>query len=295
MANFKKNIWDNILAKGHESYDFAMDESLLSLLKEPSLKSKTYLSNEDALKLLKKYKKEQDVKYLNEILEGNIKLMLHLCMKSWIPGMYISDLFQEACIGFIDGIEKYDETKAVTKDGKAKISSYSYFYAKKYILAYIEANFNSIKFTRRPLRASQKIKKLIENAVKELEVNESIIPYDHLLQNASKMELRGALEISKPQMSLSRSISDSENSDIYLEDTISDKNEAENRINFDLNLDTVYDMITSLNRKSERLLLSKFHLIDEDFIYVCFEYGMGEYEGNLFVEDLISHLRKSLK
>ena len=48
-------------------------------------------------------------------------------------------------------------------------------------------------------------------------------------------------------------------------------------------------------KKSERLLLSKFHLIDEDFIYVCFEYGMGEYEGNLFVEDLISHLRKSLK
>jgi hypothetical protein len=96
-------------------------------------------------------------------------------------------------------------------------------------------------------------------------------------------------------MSLSRSISDSDNSDIYLEDTISDKNEAENRINFDLNLDIVYDMITSLNRKSERLLLSKFHLIDEDFIYVCFEYGMGEYEGNLFVEDLISHLGKSLK
>jgi DNA-directed RNA polymerase sigma subunit (sigma70/sigma32) len=278
-----------------ENHSAMSDDMMISMFESKPFKNKGFMNSADALDNLKKYRETKEEKYRDAILVGNLKLLYHLSVKCWTPGFQLSDLFQEACIGFIDGIEKYDETKAVTKDGKAKISSYSYFYAKKYILAYIEANFNSIKFTRRPLRASQKIKKLIENAVKELEVNESIIPYDHLLQNASKMELRGALEISKPQMSLSRSISDSENSDIYLEDTISDKNEAENRINFDLNLDIVYDMITSLNRKSERLLLSKFHLIDEDFIYVCFEYGMGEYEGNLFIEDLISHLRKSLK
>jgi len=278
-----------------EIHSAMSDDMMISMFESKPFRTKGFMNSKEALENLKLYRETGDLKYRDAILVGNLKLLYHLSVKCWTPGFNLSDLFQEACIGFIDGIDKYDEKKAITKDGKAKVSSYSYFYAKKYVLAYIENNFTSIKFTRRPLRASQKIKKLIEAAVKELEASESIIPYEYLLQNASKMELRGALEISKPQLSLSKPITESDNSEIYLEDTISDKNEAENRINFDLNLEIVYDLIADLNRKSERLLLSKFHLSDEDFIYVCFEYGMGEYEGNLYIDDLILHLRKSLK
>lgn len=278
-----------------EIHSAMSDDMMISMFESKPFKTKGFMNSKEALDNIKLYRETGDLKYRDAILVGNLKLLYHLSVKCWTPGFNLSDLFQEACMGFIDGIDKYDEKKAITKDGKAKVSSYSYFYAKKYVLAYIENNFTSIKFTRRPLRASQKIKKLIEKAVKELEANESIIPYEYLLQNASKMELRGALEISKPQLSLSKPITESDNSEIYLEDTISDKNESENRINFDLNLEIVYDLIADLNRKSERLLLSKFHLSDEDFIYVCFEYGMGEYEGNLYVDDLILHLRKSLK
>lgn len=278
-----------------EIHSAMSDDMMISMFESKPFKTKGFMNSKEALDNLKLYRETGDLKYRDAILVGNLKLLYHLSVKCWTPGFNLSDLFQEACIGFIDGIDKYDEKKAITKDGKAKVSSYSYFYAKKYILAYIENNFTSIKFTRRPLRASQKIKKLIEAAVKELEASESIIPYEYLLQNASKMELRGALEISKPQLSLSKPITESDNSEIYLEDTISDNNETENRINFELNLETVYDLIADLNRKSERLLLSKFHLSDEDFIYVCFEYGMGEYEGNLYIDDLILHLRKSLK
>lgn len=278
-----------------EIHSAMSDDMMISMFESKPFKTKGFMNSKEALDNLKLYRETGDLKYRDAILVGNLKLLYHLSVKCWTPGFNLSDLFQEACMGFIDGIDKYDEKKAITKDGKAKVSSYSYFYAKKYVLAYIENNFTSIKFTRRPLRASQKIKKLIEKAVKELEANESIIPYEYLLQNASKMELRGALEISKPQLSLSKPITESDNSEIYLEDTISDKNETENKINFDLNLEIVYDLIADLNRKSERLLLSKFHLSDEDFIYVCFEYGMGEYEGNLYVDDLILHLRKSLK
>lgn len=278
-----------------EIHSAMSDDMMISMFESKPFKTKGFMNSKEALDNLKLYRETGDLKYRDAILVGNLKLLYHLSVKCWTPGFNLSDLFQEACIGFIDGIDKYDEKKAITKDGKAKVSSYSYFYAKKYVLAYIENNFTSIKFTRRPLRASQKIKKLIEAAVKELEASESIIPYEYLLQNASKMELRGALEISKPQLSLSKPITESDNSEIYLEDTISDKNESENRINFDLNLEIVYDLIADLNRKSERLLLSKFHLSDEDFIYVCFEYGMGEYEGNLYIDDLILHLRKSLK
>ena len=295
MANFKKNIWDNILAKGHESYDFAMDECLLSLLKEPSLKSKTYLSNEDALKLLKKYKKEQDVKYLNEILEGNIKLMLHLCMKSWIPGMYISDLFQEACMGFLKGIEKYDEEKAVTRDGKTKISSFAFFYAKKYVLMYIETNSSSIRFTRRPLRAAQKIKKLIEAAVKEFEVNECHIPYEYMLDSSSRMEIQGAIDINSPLVSLSSPIGDGDSSEIYVEDTISDKNSFVVELDNAMDIELLYEIINDLNTKTQRLLLAKFAISDEEFISVCNDYNISDTEGNEFVNQTISHLKKSLK
>lgn len=290
----KFTSWDtNYTSK--ENYSAMSDDMMVSMFESKPFKNKGFMNSQEAFDNLKKYRETKDQKYRDAILVGNLKLLYHLSVKSWTPGFQLSDLFQEACIGFIDGIEKYDEVKAITKDGKAKISSYCYFYAKKYVLAYIEENFNSIKFTRRPLRASQKIKKLIEKAVKELEADETIIPYEHLLQSASKMELRGALEISKPQLSLSRPISESDNSEVYLEDIISDKNESEERINHSLNIEAVYEIVADLNRKSERLLLSKFHISEEDFIYVCFEYGMGEYEGNLYIEDLIKHLKKSLK
>lgn len=295
MANFKQNIWDNILAKGHETYDFAMDECLLSLLKEPSLKSKSYLSNDEAIKLLKKYKKEQDVKYINEILKGNIKLMLHLCMKSWIPGFFISDLFQEACIGFLKGIEKYDEDKALTADGKTKVSSFAYFYAKKYVLMYIESNSSSIRFTRRPLRAAQKIKKLIEAAVKDFEVNECYIPYEYMLETSSRMEIQGAIDINSPMLSLSSPIGDGDSSEIYLEDTVSDKNSFVEALENSVDIELLYEIINDLNTKSQRLLLSKFEVSDEEFITVCNDYSISDTEGNEFVNQIISHLKKSLK
>jgi RNA polymerase sporulation-specific sigma factor len=272
-----------------------MDESLISLLREPSLKNKQYITDENALKYLNLYKETQDTTYRDLILNGNIKLMVHLAMKSWIPGFYISDLFQEACIGFIDGLNKYDEKKALTKVGKAKISSYAYFYSKKYVLYFIETHSSSIKFTRRPLRAAQKIKKLIESAVKEFEVNENYIPYSYMLNDSSKNEIRGAMDIATTQISLSSPIGDSDGNELFIGDTISDNGECQDQLEYKLNLEMTYDIINSLNEKSKRLLLSKYEISDEDFIYLCFEYGMGEAEGTMFVSDTISHLKKSLK
>jgi RNA polymerase sporulation-specific sigma factor len=295
VAKFKSNYWDSFLSKSHDSNDLKLDESLMSLLKEPSLKNKQYITDENALKYLKIYKETGDTTYRDLILNGNVKLMLHLAMKSWIPGFYISDLFQEACIGFIEGLNKYDEKKAITKIGKAKISSYAYFYSKKYVLYFIENNSSSIKFTRRPLRAAQKIKKLIEGAVKEFEVNESYIPYSYMLESSSKNEIRGAMDIATTQISLSSPISDSDGNELYLSDTISDNNEQQEKIEFNLNIEFVYDIVQTLNEKSRRLLLSKYEITDEDFIYLCFEYGIGEQEGNFFVNEVISHLKKSLK
>lgn len=295
MAKFKSNSWDSLLSKGHESYDFKMDESLIALLREPSLKNKQYITDENALKYLKLYKETNDTTYRDIILNGNVKLMVHLAMKSWIPGFYISDLFQEACMGFMDGLNKYDEKKALTQDGKAKISSYAYFYSKKYVLYFIETNSSSIKFTRRPLRAAQKIKKLIEAAVKEFEVNENYIPYSYMLKDSSKNEIRGAMDIATTLISLSSPIGDNEGNELFIADTISDKGEQQDQIDYNLNLSMVYELIQSLNDKSRRLLLSKFEITDEDFIYLCFEYGMGEAEATIFVNDTISHLKKSLK
>lgn len=295
VAKFKLNSWDSLLSKSNESYDFKIDESLISLLREPSLKSKQYITDENALKYLKLYKETNDTTYRDIILNGNVKLMVHLAMKSWIPGFYISDLFQEACIGFIEGLNKYDEKKALTKDGKAKISSYAYFYSKKYVLYFIETHSSSIKFTRRPLRAAQKIKKLIEGAVKEFEVNENHIPYSYMLNDSSKNEIRGAMDIATTQISLSSPIGDKDGNELFIGDTISDNSEQQVQMDFKLNLESIYELINTLNPKSKRLLLSKFEITNEDFIYLCFEYGMGEYEGNIFVNDIIAHLKKSLK
>lgn len=262
------------------------DESLYRMLNEKEFsKSKLVISNDDCLRNLSEYRLTGDVKFKNKIIDGNLRLLLYLALRSSQGQFPVSDLFQEAIIGFSEGIEKYDESKA----NGAKVSSYAYYFARKYVLAYIERNQSIVFFTRKPLRLRAKIKKGLKDSVNDLQIDEAYIPIELIVN--SKMERSekiGAIELSYDIVSLSETPTDG---DVSIEETIGDKSEQVSALDNKADLMAIID---GLNAQAKRIILSKFEVSDEDYKEVCVYYNLTTKQGDAYVSELISHLRKNI-
>lgn len=262
------------------------DESLYRMLNEKEFsKSKVVISNDDCLLNLSEYRKTGNPKYKNIIIEGNLRLLLYLALRTSQGQFPVSDLFQEAIIGFSEGIEKYDESKA----NGAKVASYAYYFARKYVLAYIERNQSIVFFTRKPLRLRAKIKKGLKDSVNDLQIDEAYIPIEFIVNaKMERSERIGAIELGYDIVSLSETPTDN---DIAIEETIGD-----NSVQIK-DIDTLSDLkaaLDGLNSQSKRMILAKFEVSDDDYKEVCAYYGMSVRQGDAFVSELISHIRKNI-
>jgi RNA polymerase sporulation-specific sigma factor len=76
-------------------------------------KENTILNNENNLKLIKLYKKTNDIKYKNEIILGNLRLIISVVLKYYRKDMslysiQIRDIISIGIIGLSEGIEKFN-------------------------------------------------------------------------------------------------------------------------------------------------------------------------------------------
>lgn len=269
--------------------DFENDYSLSILLNDPIFKRKAaQMKNEEAMELFLKYKQTGELKYRDKIVEGYMKLMLYVAIKYWQPGFVVSDLLQEAVIGFIIGIDKYNNEK-YSEFGKAKLSSYCFFYSRKYIIDFIEKNKCIVKITYSPLRASQKLKKMMDTAVAVMELDERMIPLDVVLKQNVTMEMAAALGALSATTAI---VSTNTHEEI---DFVSDGGIYSYEIYSSTEYSIAFENINSLNEKSRDLLLSKYNLIDTSFEEMCSNYNVSTSAGNKFVKETIEHLKKSLK
>lgn len=269
--------------------DFENDHSLAILLNDPIFKKKTsQMKNEEAMDLFLKYKQTGELKYRDKIVEGYMKLMLYVAIKYWQPGFVVSDLLQEAVIGFIIGIDKYNNEK-YSEFGKAKLSSYCFFYSRKYIIDFIEKNKCIVKITYSPLRASQKLKKMMDTAVAVMELDERMIPLDVVLKQHVTMEMAAALGALSATTAI---VSTNTHEEI---DFVSDGGIYSYEIYSSTEYSIAFENINSLNDKSRDLLLAKYNLIDQSFDDMCSNYNVSTSSGNKHVKETIEHLKKSLK
>lgn len=269
--------------------DFDNDYSLSILLNDPIFKRKAaQMKNEEAMELFKLYKSTGELKYRDKIVEGYMKLMLYVAIKYWQPGFLVSDLLQEAVIGFMLGIDKYNNEK-YSEFGKAKLSSYCFFYSRKYIIDFIEKNKCIVKITYSPLRASQKLKKMMDTAVAVMELDERMIPLDVVLKQNVTMEMAAALGA----LSASTAIVSTNNHEEI--DFVSDGGIYSYEMYSTTEYAITFEHINSLNEKAKDLLLSKYNLIGETFDDMCSKHKVSTSSGNKFVKETIEHLKKSLK
>ena len=269
--------------------DFDNDYSLSILLNDPIFKRKAaQMKNEEAMELFKLYKSTGELKYRDKIVEGYMKLMLYVAIKYWQPGFLVSDLLQEAVMGFMLGIDKYNNQK-YSEFGKAKLSSYCFFYSRKYIIDFIEKNKCIVKITYSPLRASQKLKKMMDTAVAVMELDERMIPLDVVLKQNVTMEMAAALGA----LSATTAIVSTNNHDEI--DFVSDGGIYSYEMYSVTEYAITFEHINTLNEKAKDLLLSKYNLIEQTFDDMCSKHKVSTSSGNKFVKETIAHLKKSLK
>ena len=270
--------------------DFENDYSLSVLLKDPVFKRKSpQMKNEEAMELFKLYKSTKDLKYRDQIVNGYLKLMLYLAIKYWQPGFLVSDLLQEAVMGFIVGVDKYNDEK-YSEFGKAKLSSYCFFYSRKYIIDFIEKNKCIVKITYSPLRASQKLKKMMDTAVAVMELDERMIPLDVVLKQNITMEMAAALGALNATTAI---VSTNTQPDEI--DFVSDHGIYSYEIYSVTEYAIAFEHINTLNEKAKDLLLSKYNLIEQSFEEMCSKHKVSTSSVNKLVKETVEHLKKSLK
>ena len=172
------------------------------------------LSNEEMIELFKKYK-NGDKLAKEQLINGNLKLVLSILKKYANRTDNMDDLFQVGCIGLIKAIDNFDLTHEV------KFSTYAVPMILGEIKRYLRDN-NSIRIARSIKDLSYKIAKVKEQLTLDLGKEPSIGLISSAL-GIDEKDIVLALDSMKESISMFEPIYSDGGDVIYLCDQISDK------------------------------------------------------------------------
>ena len=172
------------------------------------------LSNEEMMKLFKKYKNGDEFAK-NDIVNGNLKLVLSILKKYNNRCDNMDDLFQVGCIGLIKAIDNFDLSYDV------KFSTYAVPMILGEVKRYIRDN-SSIRVARSVKDIAYHAFQVKEELINKLDREPTIKEIADRL-NISEYEVSNAFDSAKDILSISEPIYNDGGDTIYLEDQIEDK------------------------------------------------------------------------
>lgn len=134
-----------------------MDNSLLVLYSR-HLQKFPLLPEDEQKALLNRYWETKDPKLATKLFNHNMRFVLKLASKFYVPTANSEDFIQEGLMGLMRGIEKYDPSKEATFAG------YVQFWIKAYFFKYI---FNSNQLVK--IGTSMKSQKMFWSLSKDLD------------------------------------------------------------------------------------------------------------------------------
>lgn len=207
------------------------------------------LKNEETVKLLKKYKEKNDNKILEEIIMGNMKLILSVIKNFTNRCDNQDDLFQIGCIGLIKAVNNFD------LQFNLKFSTYAVPMIIGEIKRYLRDNT--------PVRISRQIKDL---AYKSLKAKEEYIeinnkePSEEMLANMLNVEtsdIQEALNSTQSVVSLYDTVYGEGDESIYIIDQLSDDSQScEKTINYI----TLKEALSKLNKTQKDVIRDRYYL-----------------------------------
>lgn len=204
------------------------------------------LSNDEMIKLFKEYQ-NGNLLSKEELINGNLKLVLSIIKKYINRCDNMDDLFQVGCIGLIKAIDNFDLKHEV------KFSTYAVPMILGEVKRYIRDN-TSVRISRSIKDLCYKIMKLKE----EIYLKKGYIPTNKELAQILEIdeyELANALDSMKDTVSMFEPIYNEGSDTIYLCDQLDDKKntlyDLETRI-------SLKDALNQIKEKEKYILLSRY-------------------------------------
>ncbi|MBP3460953.1 MAG: SigB/SigF/SigG family RNA polymerase sigma factor [Bacilli bacterium] len=204
------------------------------------------LNNNEMVNLFKKYK-EGDLKAKEDLINGNLKLVLSILKKYKTRVDNMDDLFQVGCIGLIKAIDNFDLKFDV------KFSTYAVPMILGEVRRYLRDS-GSIRVARSIKDTAYKIMKIKEELTNELGHEPSIKLISEKL-NITEFEVSNAMSAMKDTVSMFEPIYNDGGDTIYLEDQLDDKSNSLYSLEMKIAL---RDAINKLKDKEKYILIERY-------------------------------------
>lgn len=239
------------------------------------------LKHKEMVELFKKYK-NGDLLAKEELVNGNLKLVLSILKKYHNRTDNMDDLFQIGCIGLIKAIDNFDLSHNV------RFSTYAVLMIEGEIKRYIRDN-SPIRISRSVKDLAYKILKFKEKYVYtfgiEPTTNEIVSHFQ-----VSEYEVANAMLSLKEPMSIFEPIYNDGGDTIYLLDQIEDKRESKE-------LDDLISMRKALLKIKDRerdILISRF-IVGKTQMEIADEIGISQAQVSRLEKNAIKTMKKLIK
>ncbi len=239
------------------------------------------LTNEETKALFQKMK-DGDSFAREDLISGNLKLVLSILKKFTGKTDNLDDLFQVGCLGLVKAIDNFDISYDV------KLSTYAVPMILGEIKRYLRDNSS--------LRVSRSIKDLAYKTLKlkeELVTSNGIEPSDKeiaTILGVTEYEISSALESLREPMSMYEPIYNDGGDTIYLFDQISNKKEE-----YDLDYKLAVDKAMNNLKPRDRQILEERFMIGKTQMEIASELGISQAQISRIEKNAIKILKKNIK
>ncbi len=237
------------------------------------------LSSDEMLELFKRYQ-NGDKTAKNELIEGNLKLVLSILRNYSNRTDNMDDLFQIGCVGLIKAIDNFDLSHEV------KFSTYAVPMILGEVKRYLRDN-SSIRVARSIKDIAYKSLQAKEQLTNELGKEPTIEMIAKKL-GLTEYEVTNALDSMKDTISMFEPIYNDGGDTIYLADQLEDKNNSMYSIDDKMAL---REALKSLNTK-EREIIIKRYIIGKTQMELAREFGISQAQISRIEKNSLDKVKK---
>lgn len=240
------------------------------------------LTSEEMEELFKKMQ-EGDPFARDDLVNGNLKLVLSILKKFSKKADNLDDLFQIGCIGLLKAIDNFDLSYGV------KFSTYCVPMIQGEVRRYLRDN-NSIRVSRSLKDLAYKALRAKDEWLLEKGVEPTVDELAKLLE-VSNFDIVNALDSMRDPVSIFEPIYSDGGDTIYLCDQIEDKALRKNDLDIKL---SVSDAIDNLGER-ERFILDQRFVIGKTQMEIASELGISQAQISRIEKNAIDNLKTTLK
>ena len=240
------------------------------------------LNNEEMIELFKKYQSGNKLAK-EDIINGNLKLVLSILRKYNNRVDNMDDLFQVGCIGLIKAIDNFDLSHEV------KFSTYAVPMILGEIKRYLRDN-NSVRIARSIKDIAYKALKVKEELTNKINKEPSIAMIAKEL-NISEWEVSNALDSMKDTISMFEPIYNDGGDTIYLVDQLDDKKNSLYDIDTKIALK---EAIRNLKDKEKYIIVERY-LVGKTQMELASEIGISQAQISRIEKSGLENIKRSMK